>query len=78
MTDALIEAVRRRAGYACEYCRLPDHLQLAPFEVEHIVSRQHGGATTLANLAYACLHCNRHKGPNLASIDIDEGLFPSS
>ncbi len=23
----------------------------------------------MANLAYACLHCNRHKGPNLAGLD---------
>ena len=25
--------------------------------------------TRLENLALACLHCNRHKGPNLAGID---------
>jgi hypothetical protein len=39
------------------------------FHVDHIVARQHGGATDLGNLALACLHCNRHKGPNLTGID---------
>jgi 5-methylcytosine-specific restriction endonuclease McrA len=37
--------------------------------MDHIVARQHGGLTTLANLALACLHCNGHKGPNIAGID---------
>jgi hypothetical protein len=42
---------------------------LVPFEVEHVIPRQHGGTDALGNLAYACLHCNRHKGPNLAGLD---------
>jgi hypothetical protein len=70
MDEELIEAVRSRAGYACEYCRLPEALHPGPFEVEHIIARQHGGPTVLSNLAYSCLHCNRHKGPNLAGIDV--------
>jgi hypothetical protein len=66
MKVQLVRAVRRRAGYACEYCRLPAGTHPTPFEIEHIVPKQHGGATALSNLAYACLHCNRHKGPNLS------------
>lgn len=69
MNDALADAVRRRAGHACEYCHLPASDHPAPFEVEHVIARQHGGTTTLGNLAFACLHCNRHKGPNLSGID---------
>jgi hypothetical protein len=69
MDDALIEAVRRRAGNCCEYCQLPDSAHPGVFEIEHVVPRQHGGTSTLGNLAYACLHCNRHKGPNLSGID---------
>lgn len=69
MTDALAQAVRGRADRACEYCRLPDDLHPGTFEIEHIVARQHGGRTHLANLAYSCLHCNRHKGPNPAGYD---------
>jgi hypothetical protein len=69
MDESLAEAVRRRAGHACEYCKLPDSLHPGPFEVEHVIAQQHGGKTLLSNLAYSCLHCNRHKGPNLAGID---------
>jgi hypothetical protein len=40
-----------------------------PHEPDRIVAIQHGGETTLENLAYACFECNRFKGPNLSSID---------
>jgi hypothetical protein len=69
MDESLARAVRQRAGFACEYCRLPADLHPIPFEIEHIIPKQHGGGTLLSNLAYSCLHCNRHKGPNLAGID---------
>ena len=39
------------------------------FHVEHIKARQHGGSDDPNNLALACGHCNRHKGPNLTGID---------
>jgi hypothetical protein len=69
MDEAMIEAVRSRAGFACEYCRVPAALHPGPFEIEQAIPTQHGGSTSLGNLAYACLHCNRHKGPNLSGID---------
>jgi hypothetical protein len=53
----------------CEYCRLPESLYAGPFEIEHVIAKQHGGPTSLRNLAYACLRCNKKKGPNLSSID---------
>ena len=65
----MAEAVRRRAGHACEYCQLRDAAHPAPFEIEHIIPKQHGGPTALHNLDYSCLHCNKHKGPNLSGID---------
>ena len=39
------------------------------FQVEHVVPGQHGGPTDLEKLAWACQHCNLHKGPNLSGID---------
>jgi hypothetical protein len=69
MDESLVEEVRRRAGGACEYCRIPQHLYPAPFQIDHIIAQQHGGATILSNLALACLHCNSHKGPNVAGVD---------
>ncbi len=69
MDESLIEAVLRRAGYACEYCLLPQSLHPGSYEVEHVIPKQHGGRTVLSNLACSCLHYNRHKGPNLSGID---------
>jgi hypothetical protein len=69
MDKEIYELVRTRANEACEYCRLPERCLIIPFEIEHVVPAQHGGADVPSNLAFACLHCNRHKGPNLAGID---------
>ncbi len=69
MDDALAIAVRTRAGRICEYCQLPQRIHPGPFEIEHVVAKKHGGPTILSNLAFACLHCNKHKGSDLAGID---------
>jgi hypothetical protein len=69
MDERLAAAVRERAAHQCEYCRLPDWLHPGVFEVEHVIAKKHRGPTALGNLAYACLHCNRHKGTDLAGID---------
>ena len=52
---------------------MPDGATLWPHEADHIIAEQHGGKTELANLAFACFHCNRHKGPNVASVDGETG-----
>jgi hypothetical protein len=67
--EVTAEQVRQRAGFTCEYCLLPQALHPGPFEIEHVISIQHGGTDALGNLAFAYLHCNRHKGPNIAGID---------
>ena len=66
-------ALKRRANARCEYCLVPDGAVMWPHEPDHIVAEQHGGHTELANLALACFHCNRRKGPNLASVDSESG-----
>ena len=72
MSPELRQQVRERAGGRCEYCRLPDWIELAgPFHVEHIVARQHRGTDLPSNLAWACSRCNRHKGTNLSGVDPD-------
>jgi 5-methylcytosine-specific restriction endonuclease McrA len=66
----LRKPVVARACDRCEYCRLPQGaVAFAPFHVEHIVARQHGGKSVLANLALSCDRCNAYKGPNLTAID---------
>jgi len=70
MDERLADEVRRRANGVCEYCRVPlEAYPTVPFPIDHIVARQHGGRTVLGNLALSCLHCNSHKGPNIAGID---------
>jgi HNH endonuclease len=70
MDLSLGEEVRRRANDACEYCRMPQaYYPTVPFPVDHVIARQHGGPTALNNLAVSCLHCNSHKGPNIAGLD---------
>lgn len=69
MDAALRDSVRQRAGRRCEYCRLPDSVVHGVFQVDHIISRQHGGSDELDNMAWCCSRCNGYKGPNLSSID---------
>jgi len=61
--------VQTRAKFMCEYCKLPDFLGFADFEIDHIIAKAHLGSDQLDNLAWSCLLCNVTKGPNLASID---------
>jgi hypothetical protein len=67
----LIRRVWERAANRCEYCQLPSAFHPAPFQIDHIIARQHGGKTELENLALACIHCNRFKGPNVAAVNPD-------
>jgi hypothetical protein len=73
MTGAVAAELRTavivRANNRCEYCGMPDTATLFAHEVDHIIAAQHEGISTFENLALACFHCNRHKGPNIATID---------
>lgn len=71
MTGALRKLAKERADDRCEYCGLSQQHSVMSFHVEHIIPRQHGGATVAGNLALACPNCNLHKGPNLTGIDPD-------
>jgi hypothetical protein len=73
MNQAPVHQIWERAGNRCEYCRIPHPQYRLPFQVDHIIARQHGGATLSDNLALACFHCNRFKGPNIPGLDPDSG-----
>ncbi len=75
MTDALKKLVRIRAGNACEYCLLPQEMDVLPFQIDHVIAEKHRGQTVLENLALSCLHDNLHKGPNIAGLDPDTELL---
>ncbi len=72
MNRDLRRQVRERAGARCEYCHIAPPAYKA-FCVDHVVARQHGGKTAPENLAFSCLHCNTHKGPNVAGVDQQTG-----
>ncbi len=73
MNPDLAQTVRERAGERCEYCRIPQSALQFRFQIDHIIAEQHGGETVLENLAFACPHCNRYKGPNIAGLDAQPG-----
>jgi hypothetical protein len=61
--------VMERAAYCCEYCRLSQEDMFFAFEIDHIISRKHGGSDDLDNLCLSCPDCNAYKGSDIASID---------
>ena len=65
----LRQEVGSRAGGRCEYCLSPEWLLLAGCEVDHVISRKHGGKTEPANLALSCARFNRAKGSDISSVD---------
>ena len=69
VSEELRAEVARRAGQRCEYCLIHEGDAGFSHQVDHIVSRKHGGSSAADNLAYACVICNRHKGSDVASID---------
>src|ERR1700733_6068690 len=75
ISAAVRTAVHPAAKGRCEYCLIPEFGTLFGHEPDHIIARQHGGETTLENLALACMQCNRCKGPNVASVDRETNLI---
>lgn len=68
ISAGLRQSVGSRAHFLCEYCLIAEEDTFFGCEVEHIISLKHGGASELANLAYACAFCNRHKGSDIGSV----------
>lgn len=62
------QIVASRANFVCEYCLITEEDAYFRFQVEHIISRKHGGSSDLDNLAFACVYCNRFKGSDIASL----------
>jgi len=69
MQRELVELVRSRAGFRCEYCHFPERFSGLNFQIDHIIAEKHGGPTESENLALSCIYCNSYKGANLSGID---------
>ena len=67
----LRQQVYERAKGCCEYCLIPELATLFTHQIDHIIAEKHGGLTQLENLALACVICNKYKGSDIASIDIE-------
>ena len=65
----LYRTVAARAQHRCEYCRAPEAVFNAAFEIEHTIPRALGGVTTLDNLALACRSRNAHKADAIVATD---------
>jgi hypothetical protein len=75
MSSVLPEDVRwlvaERASFRCEYCLIPEDQSFIPHQIDHIIARKHGGSSLLENLAFSCALCNRRKGSDVASFDVE-------
>jgi HNH endonuclease len=74
-SSELRQFVTTRAKERCEYCLLPTSARLFPYHIDHIISKQHGSSDDESNLALSCPHCNRQKGPNIATLEPTTGNF---
>jgi hypothetical protein len=70
---SLQRRVRLRANDRCEYCRIAQVGQEATFHVDHVTPRAAAGATSLENLALACVSCSLRKAARTTVIDPDTG-----
>ena len=69
MAESVEQLIHRLAGNRCEYCRVPDGFFKLRHVLDHIIARQHQGATVFENLALCCGRCNSYKGPNISGRD---------
>ncbi len=61
----------------CAYCRNPEKLMGALFEIDHIIPRSGGGKTSADNLCLSCPACNRHKANRSRVLDpVSRRLVP--
>jgi len=67
LNETLRLEIIKRAKNCCEYCRIHEDDMFVGFEIDHIIANKHGGGNEIENLAYACPHCNQHKGSDLVT-----------
>lgn len=63
--------VRERSNGCCEYCLMNEEFDFLTYEVDHIIADKHRGSTSLDNLCLSCFECNRFKGSDISSVDIE-------
>ncbi|MEM8603434.1 MAG: HNH endonuclease signature motif containing protein [Cyanobacteria bacterium P01_H01_bin.121] len=71
--DQIKKLVRSRAAGLCEYCHAVEQWQYVQFTLDHIQPVSRGGDNSAANLALACMHCNRRKSNHVMALDPETG-----
>lgn len=66
--ERLRQQVADRAYHVCEYCLMHEDDTFWGCEVDHIISRKHGGLSSPENLAFACARCNGRKGSDICTL----------
>ncbi len=60
--------VADRSYHVCEYCLLHEDDTFWGCQIDHIISRKHGGNSDVDNLAWAYACCNNYKGSDIATL----------
>ena len=68
VSERLRRQIAERAYHVCEYCLVHEDDTFWGCQVDHIISRKHGGRTEPGNLAWACACCNNAKGSDLGTL----------
>jgi hypothetical protein len=71
----LVEQVRRRAAFACEYCGVTEIDAGGPLTVDHYRPQAQGGTDELDNLLYCCYRCNLYKADYWPRLPSDPALW---
>jgi hypothetical protein len=59
--EAVRVDVRRRAGFACEFCGVTETDSGGELTIDHFRPRAKGGSDAPENLLYSCARCNQYK-----------------
>lgn len=77
MNEALKRLVWERAAETCAYCRLPQWLDVLPFQIDHVIAEQHHGPTVAENLALSCLNGTRSANHVLDRLGVERASADS-
>lgn len=61
ISPRVLEQVRQRANFACEYCGVREADTGGELTVDHFQPGTRGGSEDLSNLLYCCYRCNLYK-----------------
>ncbi len=68
VSERLRRLVADRAYHFCESCLIHQDDTFMSCQLDHIISRKHGGLSQSDNLAWACACCNNNKGSDLCTL----------